>query len=372
MKIDKTTKELTQRERFLRTLRYEPTDHRPVYLAAPWGETLARWYGEGLPTDVTDVHDFLGVKQFSYRMTNITPVAGPYPKFERKTVREEGDEIFYIDHYGRTVHDFKSTSTIPEWIDFPVKEAADLRRYLDEHFDVSDLDARFAHDWSEKAKSAEERSDIVLIDGGSYYWTLRSIAGVEGASYLLYDCPELVDELCERYFTVVMEGLRRAVKLVKVDIIGFGEDFAFKTGPLLSPEMFRRFILPRYTKTMQFAHEHGVNLTWHDSDGDCRLLLPDMLAAGVNSTCPCEVAAGMDPVALRKQFGRELRIGGGFDKRIVPAGSEAVRKELDRLSPVIREGGFIAGIDHSVPADVSWDNYRHYIDLLIETATSSL
>jgi uroporphyrinogen decarboxylase len=358
------TVELSQRERFLRTLRYEPVDRRPVYLAGPWPDTLARWHNEGLPADVTDVHEYLGVKKFGYRMTNITPIAGLYPPFTQKVIGEEGDFISKIDSYGRTVRDFKDHTSFPEWIDFPVKEAADLRRLMDEHFDVSDLDARFAPDWAEKAKAAEACGDILMIDGGCYYWTLRSIAGVDGASYLLYDCPELVDELCERYFTVVMEGLRRAVKTVKVDAIGFGEDFAFKTGPLLSPDMFRRFILPRYAKAMKFAHGHGITLTWHDSDGDCRMLLPDMLAVGVNSSVPCEVAANMDPVALRKQFGRDLRIGGGFDKRIVAKGPEAVKCELERLAPVIHEGGFIPGIDHSIPADVSWDNYRRYSDLI--------
>lgn len=204
-----------------------------------------------------------------------------------------------------------------------------------------------------------------MIDGGCYYWTLRSLAGVDGASYLLYDSPDLVDELCERYCTVVMEGLRRAVAIVQVDVIGFGEDFAYKNGPLLSPAMFRRFLLPRYAKVMAFAHAHGVTLTWHDSDGDSRLLLPDMLAVGVNSTVPCEVAAGMDPVALRQQFGRALRIGGGFDKRIVAQGPAAITREFARLSPVIRDGGFVPGIDHSIPADISFDNYRYYLDALV-------
>lgn len=354
-----------QRERFLRTLRYEPVDRPPLYLAGPWADTLERWRGEGLPAGVTDVHEFLGVKPFGYRMTNITPIAGPYPTFEKRVLREEGDEEYSIDAYGRTVKMFKSHTSMPEWIEFPVRCPEDLRRYLDEHFDVSNLEPRFAPDWADKARAAQARGDLVMIDGGCYYWTLRSIAGVDGASYLLFEAPELVDELCERYFTVVMEGLRRAVAIVNVDLIGFGEDFAYKSGPLLSPAMFRRFILPRYAKTMTFAHRHGTRLTWHDSDGDCRLLLPDMLAVGVNSTVPCEVAANMDPVALRQQFGRELRIGGGFDKRIVAQGPAAVQRELERLAPVIREGGFVPGIDHSVPADVSWDHYRAYLDLLI-------
>lgn len=356
--------ELTHRERFLRTLRYEPVDRRPVYLAGPWHDTLARWYGEGLSADVTDVHEYLGVKHLGYQMTNITGVAGIYPPFAEKVLGEDEEFVTKIDGYGRTVRDFKKHTSFPEWIDFPVKEAADLRRLMDEHFDVANLDARFAPDWAQQAKAAVARGDIIMIDGGCYYWTLRSIAGVDGASYLLYDCPELVDELCERYFTVVMEGLRRAVAIVQVDAIGFGEDFAFKTGPLLSVEMFRRFILPRYAKAMAFAHQHNIKLTWHDSDGDCRMLLPDMLAVGINSTAPCEVAANMDPVALRQQFGRDLRIGGGFDKRIVAEGPEAVERELKRLAPVIREGGFVPGIDHSIPADVSWDQYRRYLDLI--------
>ncbi len=91
-----------------------------------------------------------------------------------------------------------------------------------------------------------------------------------------------------------------------------------------------------------------------------------MLSVGVNSTVPCEVAASMDPPALRKQFGKELRIGGGFDKRIVAKGPKAVKVELERLKPLINEGGFIPGIDHSVSADISWDDYRSYLDLIIE------
>ena len=356
---------LTPRERFLRTLRYEPVDRRPAGLAGPWPDTLARWHCEGLPAGVTDVHEHLGVTRLGYRMTNITPIAGPHPAFAGRVLREEGDHVYSIDSYGRTVRNFKSHTSMPEWIDYPVKDSLSLRRFLDEHFDVEHLDSRFAPDWAEKARAAEARGDIVMIDGGCYYGTLRAIAGTEVASYLFYDAPDLVDELFERYFAVVMEGLRRAVKIVKVDVIGFGEDFAFKNGPLLSPEMFRRFLQPRYAKAMAFAREHGADLTWHDSDGDVRLLLPHMLAAGVNGTAPCEVAAGMDPVALRRRFGRDLRMGGGFDKRIVAHGPDAVRHEFARLAPVIREGGYVPGIDHSVPADVSWDNYRHYVDQLV-------
>jgi hypothetical protein len=357
------TAPLAERDRFLRTLRYQPVDARPLHLVGPWPDTVARWRREGLPADVADVHAHLGLNPL--RVSNITPRAGLFPPFASRVLREDADTRVSIDGYGRTVLEFKDHTSMPEWLEFPVKSPDDLRRVLDEHFDVTDLDARFPPDWEARARAAAARGDLILIDGGCYYWTLRSLAGVDGASYLLYDAPELVDELCERYFTVVMEGLRRAVRIVSVDLVGFGEDIGFKTGPLLSPDMFRRFILPRYRRAMEFAQVHGVDLTWYDSDGDIRLFIPDYLEAGINTLAPCEVAAGMDPVELRRRFGKGLRLIGGFDKRIVARGPAAIAAEFARLRPVLDEGGFVPAIDHSVPADVSWSDYRAFLDQLL-------
>ena len=353
---------MNERERFLRAMRYEPADRRPLHLVGAWADTLARWRREGLPADVTDVHVYLGLEPL--RVRNVVGIAGIYPPFETRTLSETDKFVTCLDDYGRTIRDFKDHTSMPEWIDFPVKTGDDLRRMMDQHFDVSNLETRFPPDWERKTRETAVRDDIILIDGGCYYWTLRSLAGVENASYLLYDAPEVVDELFERYFTVVMAGLHRAVKLVKIDIIGFGEDVAYKTGTLISPEMFRRMILPRYRKAMEFAHAHGIDLAWYDSDGDIRAFIPDYMAVGINGFAPCEVAAGMDPVGLRREFGRELRLIGGFDKRIVAQGPAAIAAEFARLRPLIEEGGFMPAIDHSVSSDISWDNYRHYLDAL--------
>jgi hypothetical protein len=353
---------MNDRERYLRTMHYQPVDHRPLHMVGPWTDTLVRWRREGLPTDVTDVNAYLGVKPL--QLINLSGTAGLHPTYPERVIREDANVVVKIDGYGRTVRDFKDHTSMPEWIDFPVKTADDLRRVLDEHFDVTHLDARFGPDWEARVKEAQRTPGTVLLcDGGCYYWTLRSLAGVEVASYLLYDATDLVDELFERYLTVTMEGLRRvAVRGVRLDVIGFGEDVAFKTGPLMSPEMFRQLILPRYRQTMDFAHRHGVDLTWYDSDGDIRLFIPDYLSVGINGLAPCEVAASMDPVALRRTYGRDLRLIGGFDKRIVAQGPAAIDAEFKRLQPVIDEGGFLPAIDHSVSADISWDHYRHYVD----------
>lgn len=352
---------MTNKERFLRTMRYQPVDRRPLYLVHPWSFTMDRWHKEGLPAGV-DLNEFLSVEPL--KINNVSCNTWLHPAYEPRLLREDDEFIYRLDDYGRTARYFKDHDSMPEWIAFPVKTPEDLRRVMDEHYRVENLNERFPADWAPKAVAAGTMDNVVLIDGGCYYWTLRSLSGVEQASYLLYDAYDTVDELFERYFTVVMEGLRRAVKLVKIDCIGFGEDIAYKNGPLMAPEMFRRLILPRYRKLMDFAHEHGIDLTWYDSDGDVRLLIPDHLSVGINSIAPTEVAAGMVPVDLRRQFGRDLRIIGGIDKRQVARGPAGIDAEIARNLPLIREGGFIPAIDHSVPSDVSFDTYRHYIDAM--------
>ena len=352
---------MTDRERVLRIFNYQPVDRRPLHLVGPWGDTLERWYGEGLPRDV-DLNKFLGVTPLA--MTNVAGIAGIYPTYETRVLREDDTFKYMIDGYGRTVRDFKHHTSMPEWLDFAVKTPADLQRVLDEHFDMARLEERFPPEWEARVKKAAASDALILTDGGCFYWTLRSLAGVEYASYLFYDAPELVDELFERYCLVTLEGIRRAAKLVRIDLIGFGEDIGFKTGPLVSPVMFRQFILPRYKRIMDLAHSYGINLTWYDSDGDVRQFIPDYLSVGINGLAPCEVAANMIPCELRKTYGRELRLVGGIDKREIAKGPAAIDAELERNRPVIEEGGFLPAIDHSIPADISFANYRYFLEKL--------
>jgi uroporphyrinogen decarboxylase len=51
------------------------------------------------------------------------------------------------------------------------------------------------------------------------------------------------------------------------------------------------------------------------------------------------------------------------DKRILAKGPDAIRRHLAEFIPLIEEGGFIPTVDHTVPPDISWDNFQHYMDL---------
>jgi len=353
---------MTEKERFYRAMAYQPADRRPLHLVGPWADTLERWYREGLSRG-TDPNAGLGLQPL--RTINVSGNNSIWPPFERRVLREEGNERILIDDYGRTVRDFTDHTSMPEWIDFPVKDRDSLKRVLDEHYSIDRLDDRFGDAWEQSLRrAAADPEALIVVDGGCYYWTLRSLAGVEVASYLFYDAPDLVDELIARYHTVTLEGIRRATARMNVDVVGFGEDIAYKTGTLISPAMFREFILPRYRAVMDLARARKIPLTWYDSDGDVRAFIPDYLAVGIDTLAPCEVAANMSPVELRHRFGRDLRMIGGVDKREVAKGRKAIDAELDRLRPVVEEGGFVPSIDHSVSADISFADYRYFLDRL--------
>jgi uroporphyrinogen decarboxylase len=81
----------------------------------------------------------------------------------------------------------------------------------------------------------------------------------------------------------------------------------------------------------------------------------------VDAIWPLERAADMDPVAVRKKYGRELRLWGGVDKRELAKDFSAIDAHLRTLQPLMADGGFIPTVDHLVPPDVSLANFEHYM-----------
>ena len=135
----------------------------------------------------------------------------------------------------------------------------------------------------------------------------------------------------------------------------------YNRGPLISPRLFREFMVPQYKRVTGLLREHGCWLNIVDCDGDIRQLIPLWLEAGINCFFPLEVRAGSDPVAIREQYGRKALLMGGVDKTALIRGGKAIDEELRRVKPVVEDGGYIPHVDHRVPADVSYENYLYYL-----------
>jgi len=111
-----------------------------------------------------------------------------------------------------------------------------------------------------------------------------------------------------------------------------------------------------------FVKSRGVPYMVVDTDGNPGPLIPLLMEAGVDAIWPIERAAeGMDPLALRALYGRDLRLWGAVDKRCIAAGCDAIDKHLRTMIPLIEDGGFIPTVDHTVPPDISLANFRYYM-----------
>jgi uroporphyrinogen decarboxylase len=88
-----------------------------------------------------------------------------------------------------------------------------------------------------------------------------------------------------------------------------GDDYAHNHGPLMSPEVFRQFILPRLQKMVDLIHEEGAFCIKH-SDGNL-YPLPDMIVgAGPDGINPIEPVAGMDLKTVKRLVGDKVCIAG--------------------------------------------------------------
>jgi uroporphyrinogen decarboxylase len=76
---------------------------------------------------------------------------------------------------------------------------------------------------------------------------------------------------------------------------------------------------------------------------------------------PLEIRGGTDPFMMRKECGKNVRLIGGVDKTRLIAGRDEIDKEIERLKPLVAEGGFIPHVDHRCPPDVTFENYLYYL-----------
>ena len=193
-----------------------------------------------------------------------------------------------------------------------------------------------------------------------FFGTPRNLLGVEELLIKYYDDPEMMKDMnnyLADFWISLYEGV---LKEVEVDCVLIWEDMAYKGDPLISPEMFREFLLPGYQKLTGFFRDYRIKIIQVDSDGDIWKLIPLWIEGGVTGLYPFEVAAGMDVVEVRKALPK-LSIGGGIDKRALVQGKESIDRELESKVPfVLKHGGYIPTIDHLVPSDVSFENFKYY------------
>lgn len=368
---------MNDRERFLETMRFGRPDRIPYWECAFWGETLRRWGGEGLPDEVihpggpgTGATEQSLAGHFGFDRswgTNFRSTMrvnlGFIPGFERKVLSDENGVITEQGGDGVISRWSRDGQSTRQFVRFPVETLEDFRE-IAKRLDPA-TPGRLPDGWQKQPLALQAEGAPVCLQVGGYYGFARSLMGMENLSIAFYDQPGLVEEIFERRTEYVSKVLERVLAEVTPDFAEFWEDMAYKTASLVSPALYRKTALKHYQRITDILRRHGVDIILLDSDGNIDELIPVWLDGGINAIWPFEIAAGMDPVKVRRKYGKSLAIIGCIDKRALAAGKREIDREVSRIvAPLVESGGFIPCCDHAVPPDVSLANYEYYIGLI--------
>ena len=361
---------MTARERYIQTLTFGNPDKIPLEVGHPRESTLNAWHAQGLPKGVhylDALYGELGIMRPSdIEKISIGSSFKMIPTFEEKVlehrdghyivqdwmgaITEISDEFDYT--YIRSAKDFVTR----KWHKFPVEsreEFAEMKKRF-----RADIEGRHADDILERAKKLADRDFVSVVNINGPFWQLREFCGMENLCMMFIDDPEFVEEMVDFWTNFVYDTLKTILASGYVpDSVRFQEDMAYKAHPMISPKMTRDFLSPAYKKWVKLIKSAGVPIVAMDSDGYIADLIPVWIESGINSCDPIEVAAHCDINEFRRMFGKEMAYQGSVDKRAMAKGGITLADEIKRISPVVKDGGFIPSCDHGVPHDISWQNY---------------
>ena len=354
---------LTNRDRFLKLMRGQPVDRAPFFPCfGPWPETLQRWRREGLPADA----DWMRLCGFEGDLRHRHPAnAFLCPGIEPRVLADEGETQIIIDSFGVRQRERKDRGSMPEFLSFLVSNRADWeqvkpRLALDAPGRLPPPDRWQAYCAANAVRSEPCYAGDLPI---GFFGGPRQLMGYEALAYAFYDDPALIEDMLDTLCDLWVAFFPGVLRAAPADVFFIWEDMCFKTGPLISPELFRRFLVPRYQRFTAALREAGIDIIMVDSDGDPRLLVDAWLEGGVTCLFPWETQMGLDITAVRRQY-PTLQMIGGINKYALALGRAAIDDELRKIPFMLQSGRYLPAVDHFVPPDVSWDNYRYFCERL--------
>ncbi len=348
---------MNARERVNFLLQHKEPDRVAIH-DNPWFTTIRRWHEEGLPKDVTLA------EYFQYELTGNS--ADTTFRFPRETIEETDDYIVERDEMGTLFRNWKNATSTPEMIGFTItgkKAWEENKPRLAMARDRIDWD----EDLAENRKNYESGKWCFFGNAVGYDRT-QGIVGSENLLMAMADDPDWVKDM----FAVLIDLTIDCAE----EMIGGGfqfdgawmfDDMGYRNASLFSPRMYRDLLFPYHKRICDFFHARKMPVILH-SCGCVKELIPDLIEAGFDCLQPLEVKAGMDLIELKREYGDRLAFMGGIDVRNMAAPDpSAIEEEIREKIPfAMKGGGYIYHSDHSIPDDVSFEQYKRVIDLVVE------
>jgi uroporphyrinogen decarboxylase len=358
---------MKSRQRALTALNHQEPDQVPIDLGATENSTITRIAYQNLreyldlapdpdPFIINRQMDAVYPKEdlLERYQVDFRPVR-PSPTWQVKT-REMTDDSFY-DELGIR---WRKAGYYYDMVEHPMRGFT-----LDEILAAQWPDAHQAGRVAgirAQAEDLHENTDKALVVGHIIWGPFELGCALRGYDQFLVDFYEdetLAEKLLDKNLELALNFWDAYLAEVGdlVQVAAQGDDLGMQTGPIISPQMYRRFIKPRHKQLFDFIRSKSNAKIYLHSCGSVFDLIPDFIEAGVEILNPVQItAAKMDLEKLKRTFGQDLTFwGGGVDtQQTLPHGTlAAIKDQVSRIFDIMAPGGgFVFVPVHNIQANI--------------------
>ena len=234
---------------------------------------------------------------------------------------------------------------------------------LDEWGFPNPLDPLRLHSIDKPLDIAEKNGIFVIPCIGGLVETLYEAVGMEKFFLLLYDDPSFIRRLMDLQKKFLTELAKYLIDERGIETIIFGDDSAYKSGPMMSVKHFEQYIFPRYKSIINTIHKRGAKAILH-SDGDTRLLLPGWIKAGIDAVHPWEPTSGWRLSEAKDAWGDKICILGNIDCNTLTYGpdSRIQREVIEAIRDAGPGGGYIMSSGNSIHSGIAPAHFQVMTD----------
>jgi uroporphyrinogen decarboxylase len=357
---------MNARERTLVAIHHRQPDRPPLYvsLTPQVAEKLSEWQGVPFepPIDAMESSRISHMELLTAMGVDIVAIAPTSPPSAPSLTLPDGR---VRNEWGMV---FKNIGVYSELDEFPLSGAStkeDIRAY---HFPDPLAPGRF-NMADEMLKTYGESHGIIGDVETMFFEISWYLTGLEKFLVDLLTEAEYLPYLMDEVMHYIIEAGKKLLDM-GVDILWCGDDFGGQQGMLIDPDQWRRIIKPRIKYMFEAFRkvQPDIKIAWH-SCGSILPIIPDFIELGLDILNPIQpMAAGMDPVFLKKNYGKDLVFFGGIDvQELLPHGTpEMIRDEVRRRMEILgKDGGYIVAPAHNIQPDTPVENVLAFFEAVL-------
>jgi uroporphyrinogen decarboxylase len=345
-------------------------------LDAYWVETIERWLNEGLAKDrdIQDIfnHDISFV-WFEARLGLKEEIL--YEDSEYKHIKNIDGISFKIPK--KKIPYIKDDVDLPGFpIDYTVKEKSDWEKYKHLYY-PSEWRMAYRpeitppyHGTKENIeqlwkyyKELNQKNRFIFFSTREPFEATRNFLGTENfLTQIALDKAWIKEMFMVQTDLIIGMYELFLEKDFKFDGLWVWGDICFNKGMIISPDTYRELLFPEHKRLFRYFREKDMPVVYH-TDGYIDEALPLLLKAGITGIQPLEAKAGNDIFSIKKKYGKELTLIGNIDSRLMSGKKFDMESEVKKKIGFAKQGGgYIYHSDHSIPVDVSMENYCFLMD----------